>query len=291
MLITIVAGCTAHAADQWQHLPDGSLGQVTVFLGSDGTAIPAYVRKPDGPGPFPLVMILHGGPASPEVTYELGRSQSAPAAHFLRAGWAVYAFDYRSGEAPPATFVDDALAALKTARALAFVDPARVGMLGGSRGGGVLARLATRADPRGIVLCAPAGLDLIEIKKAASRGEDVAGVLKKMVANLEARSKATAEEIERDPQKYGYASALTEAAQVKCPLLLVGGRNDNASPVAVIEVYAQKLRAAGKRVEAYRPDNGPHGFYFGHPAIAETEEAARRAVEFFRRAFGADAAR
>jgi dipeptidyl aminopeptidase/acylaminoacyl peptidase len=265
------------------------MGQPTVFRGSGGQEIPAYVRKPAGAGPFPLVMILHGGPVSREVTDDLGRSQRAPAAEFLRAGWAVYSFDYRSGDAQPGTIVDDALAALKTARALPFVDPRRVGMLGGSRGGGVLSRLASRAEPRpqGIVLCAPAALDLIEIKKAAARGEDVAGVLKKMIANLEARSKATAEDIERDPAKYGYTSALTEAEEVKCPLLLVAGRNDNASPVSVIEIYSRRIAAAGKPVETYLPANGPHGFYFGNPEIPETREATLRAVEFFRRCFQA----
>ena len=76
-------------------------------------------------------------------------------------------------------------------------------MFAGSRGAGVLSRLA-RARTRKASFSAPAGLDLIEIKKALGRGEEVVGVLKKMVANLETRHKATAEEIEKDPAKFGY---------------------------------------------------------------------------------------
>ncbi len=53
----------------------------------------------------------------------------------------------------------------------------------------------------------------------------------------------------------------------------------------MIDAYAARLRAAGKRVETYQPANGPHGFYFGHPDIPETREAARLAVAFFKECF------
>ena len=72
---------------------------------------------------------------------------------------------------------------------------------------------------------------------------------------------------------------------MKCPLLIVSGRNDSSSPLSVVEVYVRKLRAAGKQVDTYLPDNGPHGFYFVHPDIPETKEAARRAVAFFQKQF------
>ena len=85
------------------------------------------------------------------------------------------------------------------------------------------------------------------------------------------------------PQDY---TPLTEAANVRCPLLLVSGRDDSSSPPSVMETYAAKLRAAGKEVELYLPDHGPHGFYFGNPRIPETEEVARRAVAFIAKHFG-----
>jgi dienelactone hydrolase len=172
-------------------------------------------------------------------------------------------------------------------RKLPLIDSGRVGLMGGSRGGGVVSRLISRIDCQGAVLCAPAGLDLIEIKKAAARGEEVVGVLKKMVANLEQQRGATAEEIEKDPARYGYSSALTEAAQARCPVFVTSGRNDPSSPRSVVDVYISRLRAAGKRVDAYLPDDGPHGFYFAHPDIPETHEAARRTRAFFEQCFQA----
>ena len=50
-----------------------------------------------------------------------------------------------------------------------------------------------------------------------------------------------------------------------------------------------RLRAAGKEVETYMPDNAPHGFYFGipKPLHPETDEAVRRSVAFIRKHFKA----
>jgi dipeptidyl aminopeptidase/acylaminoacyl peptidase len=271
----------------WEKLADGSLGVITEFRGTGGAAIPAYLRRPAGPGPFAVIVMLHGGPHGKDVTVATGRS-SPPAQEFSAAGWAVFAIDYRPEPSPPPQAVlEDSMAAVAAVRTLPFLDAGRVGLLGGSRGGGVVSRLVSRIDVQGAVLCAPAGLDLIELKKAVGRGEEVAGVLKKMVANLEQQRGAAAEEIETDPARFGYSSALTEAARARCPVLVVSGRNDPSSPASVVLVYLGALRAAGKRAEQYLPDNGPHGFYFGHPDIPETREAALRAAGFFKECFRA----
>lgn len=294
-LLCLLAGLAAAApappaSDKgWETFPDGSTGRVTVFSGDGGTTIPAYIRKPQGAGPFPVVIMLHGGRYGAPATYGLGRSMRSPAADFIKEGWAVYAVDFRPSEGTklPAVEIDDTVLAVKSVRAFEFIDGRRVGMLGGSHGGNLTSRMVTRADLQGAVLCAPAALDLIQVKKAATAGEPVVGVLKKMIVEMETKYGAKAEEIEKDPKKYGFSSAVTEAAGVRCPILIVNGRNDDNSPVSVINTYVGKLKAAGKQVETYMPDNGPHGFYFGRPDIPEWKEATRREVEFFRKCFAA----
>jgi dipeptidyl aminopeptidase/acylaminoacyl peptidase len=88
-------------------------------------------------------------------------------------------------------------------------------------------------------------------------------------------------EIEKKPNSYQYSSPLTEIAKVRCPILLISGRNDSNAPLAVMDAYVDALRAAGKKAETYHPDNGPHGFYFGLPnPIPEAAEATKRAVAF-----------
>ena len=106
-------------------------------------------------------------------------------------------------------------------------------------------------------------MDLIEVKKALGRDEKLVKILSKLVADMETQYGATAEEIEKDPAKYGYHTAMTDVAQVRCPILIINGRNDDNSPPSIIEVYVKKLREAGKHVDTYEPDDGRHGFYYG----------------------------
>ena len=278
------------ADGEWEKFADGSTGQETEYHGVGGVSIPAYVRKPKGDGPFPVVVLLHGGRYGKGATVGLGRSMQSPTADFIKAGWAIYSIDYRPSEKiaiVPIEF-DDSVEAVKAARKLPFVDPSRVGLMGGSHGAQVSSRVVSRVDVSGAVLCAPAAIDLIEDKKAAARGEKVVSILLKMAADMEKERGAPAEEIEKDPVKYGYSSALTEVAAVRAPILIINGRDDDNSPVSIIDLYVQKLRDAGKSVETYLPDNGPHGFYFGRPDIPESKEAARLAVGVFPKMLRAD---
>ena len=233
---------------------------------------------------------FRGGRCSTAGRWRRRRSLSArsspPANEFARSGWAVFAIDYRPDASPPPPIVlEDSTEAVNAVRKLPFLDPHRVGLMEAAGAAEWCPACSRGSTARVPSFCAPAGLDLIEIKKAAVRGEEVIGVLKKMVANLEQQGGVTTEEIAKDPARYGYSSALTEVAQARCPVFLISGRNDPASPHSVVDVYLKELRAAGKSADAYLPDNGPHGFYFAHPDIPETHEAARCAAAFFQRCF------
>jgi acetyl esterase/lipase len=81
----------------------------------------------------------------------LGRVVKSPTEYFIRAGWVVYAADYRPADkiaVVPIEF-DDTVEAVKTARKLPFVDPTRVGVMGGRHGGQVLSRVVSRIDVLG----------------------------------------------------------------------------------------------------------------------------------------------
>ena len=69
-----LAQLRTRAEADWERLADGSIGCVTEFHGAGGVAIPAYLRKPQGRGPFPVVVLLHGGQSGKETTYAMGRS-------------------------------------------------------------------------------------------------------------------------------------------------------------------------------------------------------------------------
>ena len=154
--LAVSANGIALADEDWERFADGSLGRTTECRGAGGLAIPAYVRKPKGDGPFPVVVMLHGGTYRKGASAGMGRSTRAPAAAFLQAGWAVYCTDYRPNEKisiePIET--DDAVEALKAVRKLPFIDPGRVGLWGASHGANVASRVIARADLSGAILCA-----------------------------------------------------------------------------------------------------------------------------------------
>ncbi len=89
-------------------------------------------------------------------------------------------------------------------RRLEFIDKKRVALFGGSHGGNVICRMASRVEVCCGVPCAPAGLDLCEVAKVARGGAKVAGQLTKLVEQLEKQHGVRAEEIAQAPEKFGY---------------------------------------------------------------------------------------
>jgi len=276
----------AGEVEAWELFPGGSVGRITEFKGADETPIPAYVRKPKGQGPFPAVVMIHGGGQSEQGTYALGRMTGAPTANFIAEGWAVYSIDFRPRSAFDPIEWEDTVRAVEIVRQLPFIDDQRIAMIGGSHGGMVTSRVISRCALNCAVACAPAAIDLIEVAKAKQAGFRILPKLDALISRMEQEYGAPVAKIAEDPAAFDHQSAFTEVEKVRCPLLLISGRNDTSSPPSVMETYAEKLREAGKQVELYLPDNGPHGFYFGQPRIPETDEAARRAVGFIRKHFG-----
>jgi dipeptidyl aminopeptidase/acylaminoacyl peptidase len=308
-LAVAVPAAMSAAEEPWEELPGGVMGRLAMFEGVGGVKIAGYVRKPAGAGPFPLVIHLHGGgPTARAVSGEtpeararamvdeavrasrqLGAARHPPLPDFLAQGWAVYSIDFRTN--PRYTLDplewDDTIVAINQAKTFSFVDTRRIAMLGGSHGGHVTARMISRTKLTCAVLCAPAGLDLISLGRLGEQGTAIGGN-QRLVREFEQRAGASLTEIKQNPEAYHYSSPLTEIGKVQCPVLMISGRNDPNAPLAVMDAYVDALRATGREAEAYHPDNGPHGFYFGIPkVIPETAESTRHAVAFIKKHFDA----
>jgi cephalosporin-C deacetylase len=266
----------------WERFPDGSNGHVTEFRGAGGVPIAAYVRKPAGSGPFAMVIHLHGGGPSVGKTYRFGRSTSGAVAAYLAEGWAVYAIDFRpngQGRAAPMDPIeyDDTMAAIETARHLPFVDSDRIAITGGSHGGHVMNRMASRVDARCAVLSSPTWIDSGQMARGIREEKDRETVDRlKLLASFVDQIKDRAVR-----ERFDHASALEEAPRVRCPLLIIDGGEDVSLPQWMVKEYVARLRAAGKTVETYLPAAGNHGFNNGNSP--EAREAEERSLAFLKR--------
>jgi dienelactone hydrolase len=122
--------------------------------------IPVTVSKPDGPGPFPAVVVMHDcsglGPASSGAP---GRWANELVSHGyvvvipdsfttrgLPGGVCTVPPSQRRSNVTPERRAGDAYAALAYTRSLSYVDGRRIGIMGGSHGGSTT--LATMRAPR-----------------------------------------------------------------------------------------------------------------------------------------------
>lgn len=116
----------------------------------DGVELRADAFTPDGEGPFPAFVMVHGG-----AFVKGDRSSYAPWGRFLAAnGYAALSASYRLATTERTTYPEaiwDIKAAVQLLRGSAGelrVDPARIGIMGGSAGGYLAAMIAlTAGDP------------------------------------------------------------------------------------------------------------------------------------------------
>ena len=142
--------------------------EVDVTLGEDPWTLPGVITVPEGEGPFPAVVLVHGsGPNDRDETIGGSRPFRDLAWGLASNGVAVFRYDKRTkvhGASLPADIgleeevISDALAALELVRNRREVDSNRVFLLGHSLGGMVAPEIGVRDGALAgvVVLAAPA---------------------------------------------------------------------------------------------------------------------------------------
>jgi acetyl esterase/lipase len=107
------------------------------YVSSDGRKIPCVLSMPNGDGPFPVLVTIHGGQGDRDFGYL--RTMAAPnnlsptVAAFNEQPWAILAISYRAGNGVLFGMEqDDVVAGIRFAKTLPKIDAARVGEVGGS---------------------------------------------------------------------------------------------------------------------------------------------------------------
>lgn len=252
--------------------PKATRWQSVSFPSSDGQAIQAWLVRPEGPGPFPTIIEMIGGPGGVKVEGYVPQHQA-----WVDHGFALLTVNYRGCFSFGKDFqtkifgnpgyweVEDLVAARRYLVEQGIADPEQVMLTGWSYGGYLtLQTLGLYPD-----LWA-GGMAGIAIADWAVQYEDTADMLRGFQTALLGGTPETAAE------QYARSSPMTYADKVRAPVLIIQGRNDTRTPARPIELYEAKLRSLGKSIEVEWFDTGHIGSFIDTELSIQHQERMLR---------------
>jgi dipeptidyl aminopeptidase/acylaminoacyl peptidase len=225
------------------------------YLSSDGQEIQGWLALPDGEGPFPTILHMHGGPHL-VMTDEFNPSSQT----WLDHGFAYLSINYRGSITFGKAFMEqiwgdighweleDVVAAREWLVQQGIAKPDQVFLTGYSYGG-----YLTLFSPGNRPELWAGGIAGVAVADWAIMHDDAADTLRSFVASLFGGTPAQL------PQKYATSSPITYVEHVIAPLLIIQGRNDTRTPARPVELYEAKMKALGKAIEVEWFEAGHHG--------------------------------
>jgi len=232
------------------------LGSVT-FVSSDGQEVQGWLGMPDGNGPFPTILEVHGGPK-----FVTCATYSPEAQAWIDNGFAFFSINYRGSVTFGREFedkifgnlgfweVEDMVAARSWLVQAGLAQPDLILLTGGSYGGYLtLHALGKRPD-----LWAGG---MAEVAIADWRGlyEDATDTMRAWAVALLGGTP------EEKREQYALSSPTTYLENVMAPVLIIQGRNDTRVPPRQIEEYAEGMKMLKKRIEIHWFDSGHLGSF------------------------------
>lgn len=241
-------------------------------------------RKPEGKGPFPLAIVIHGG-------YWRSAYNLDHISHLCEAlkdiGIATWSLEYRrignKGGAYPGTFQDIAsgIDYVRELNAHCSVDGAidleRVIVIGHSAGGHLAAWAGSRSHiPEQNVLASPHPLKLKGIVS-------LAGLLDLQYAEEHKLSRsATTELLKNAPvdtkKRYEFTSPI-EMLEPDAPIVLIHGTKDVDVPIEISERYVAKCKSLNVHDVSYKIVDGADHYALIDPRSSAWETVSLSAVE------------
>ncbi len=242
----------------------------------DGLYAPIGLRRPAGPGPFPLVLFAAGnGGGGMAVVRNFTRNRSWTQEQFLAAGYAVawlryraevdYAYD-RIGKLiedrrqrrqllnrGPLEY-EDVIAIAEYVKTLPGIDPQRIGYMGMSHGGEMAFKIASEYHGlRAMVASEPAAHEFLRLRPDATAQVDPkTGLLnvEKMLMREPAKVRARiTEDIARE-----------RIRTIATPIFVQGRDADELQ--GIFRVSYDLLQEAGKKARWETYDHAEHGFVY-----------------------------
>lgn len=216
----------------------GIVAGITSIVGANGDLIHAYVARPEGPGPFPGIVLVHHLPGWDEVYQEFTR-------RFANHGYTAISPDLycREGHGTPDDVaakvraeggvsddrvVADCEAAMRWLKALPTSN-GKVGIIGTCSGGRHTVLVASRVQ-----------------------GFDAAADLwgGRVVAGPDQLT-------EKQP-----VAPIDYTKDLNTPLLGIFGNDDQSPPPDQVDQHEEALKQHGKTYEFHRYDGAGHGFFY-----------------------------
>ena len=234
-------------------------------------ALRADVYMPAGTGPFPAVLLVHGG------SWQRGdkRRMASIGERLAQRGYVGVSIDYRL--APEYRFpaqLYDCQAALRWMRANAerlHLDPLRIAGFGYSAGGHLVGMLATAGDGDGLDEVSSVSGSSARLQAAVLGGAPIA--LERLPANFAVERLLGASAAER-PDLYTRASPLTFVTPDDPPVFLYHGSADWIVDASQPLLLRDALERAGVSSTYYEAPGGHIATFL------QDEEPVRRAIDF-----------
>lgn len=258
MIRTIVGPDSDVSGQPWQSI---------TYPSSDGTPIQGWLAVPEGVGPFPTILNMHGGP---HYMKQAGFDPAAQA--WLNQGFAYFTINFRGSTGFGDAFqsqiwgnlghweLEDMVAARNWLVENSIAQANAIFLNGGSYGGYLtLWGLARRPD-----LWA-GGLATIAIADWLANYEDAADAMKGAFRMWHGGSP---EEVR---ERYINSSPATYAENISAPLLVIQGYNDTRTTQRQMEEFEARMKALGKQIDVLWFDAG-HGGISTEEVIAFQEK-------------------
>ena len=229
-----------------------------------------YLPKQPAAAKIPCVVVVHGGGWRSGDKMRFAHIAGALA----EQGFAAACIGYRL--LPEIEFpapVLDCKAAIRWVRANAAqhgLDPDRIGAIGGSAGGHLVAMLATS--------------DHVDTLEGGGGNVGVSSRVQAVVAMATpADLTRTAAQRNLDAELARLISPVTHVSKGSAPILLLHGTKDTLVPMTQSELLLAKYQQAGAKAELVKIEGGAHAFWNG----AEFDQTMKLAVKFFRETLAA----
>lgn len=232
------------------------------FANPAGEHLKLDLARPDGKGPYPAVICIHGGGfREGDQSYYDGLIQELAAKGYVAA-----TINYRLAPKHPfPAAVHDCKAAVRWLRANAdkyHVDPAHVGVVGSSAGGTLALFLGATAgkkqfegegphlDQSSAVQCVVSFFGPSDFMKWYGNSPDAEGVLQDYLGGNP----------KTQPKRHADASPLTHISPKSAPTLCIHGTKDELVPLEQSQWMVDALKKAGVQTNLLVVQNAGHGF-------------------------------